>query len=425
MKIGYAKIGRSWKLDPTKGTATGGDADVARALHLLARARPDDEIILVSNNSGEDPSAAHYPSNVTNPWGELRQTIKTAKAGSDVQKATDLMCGLTESMYMELDALIVWAGQHGTSNMPIPTIEDRSEVTKPQISFVNYGSYILNGINKWRDVDPLSREEMWLCPDPRNYLKCRDLKWPLRDTVIAQYSYERQSKHERYGDARTDPATWDSQWDPKVGEGVWLSPSRYSYNALELTCAPHPDHVLAYRPIDWGQRLPFGMLVNENRAYVSKDRLSIMQDWVLNRMPDAEIFGAWSDKSKQAMGRLDIVPVAYDQIGATLQRWRTTLTTPASGSGWATAKPWECFAHGVVCFFHPHYDDQDHILGDAPKELRDWLRVPDTESLWKRVDHLNNDQAAWEWIIAEQRKHYSAKYREHQGGIAEIMRRLG
>lgn len=424
MRIGYAKIGRSWKLDPTKGTATGGDADVARALHLLSRARPNDEIVLVSNNSGEDPASAHYPPNVVNPWGELRQKIKTAKVGSNEQVVTDFLRELTAPLYEDLDAIVVWAGQHGTSNMPIPTVEDRSKVTKPQISFVNYGSYILNGINTWRDVDPLGREEMWLCPDPRNYIKCRDLKWPLRNTVIAQYEYTRDAKHERYGDP-TEPTTWGATWDPKAGEGVWLAPSRYSYDALELTCAPHPSHVLGTAPVDWAARYDFGMIVNENRAYVSKDRLSVLQKWVLPRWPDAEIFGVWSDKSKAALGRQDIRPCPYDLLGPTLQRWRTTLTTPASGSGWATAKPWECFAHGVVCFFHPHYDDQDWILRDAPQELHDWLRVKTAEDLWKRVDHLSKDQAAWEWIIAEQRKHYARKYEEHQGGIAEIMRRLG
>ena len=153
--------------------------------------------------------------------------------------------------------------------------------------------------------------------------------------------------------------------------------------------------------------------------------MSIIKEWVLEDRPNAEIFGVWTDVSKAALGRPDIRPCPYEHLGSTLQRWRTTLTTPASGSGWATAKPWECFAYGTVCFFHPHYDDQDWILRDAPKELRDWLRVPSVESMNKRIAHLAQDQAAWEWIVTEQRKHFEAKYEEHLGGVAEIMRRLG
>ena len=69
-KIAYGKIGRAWKLDPTKGTSTGGDADVARALHILSRARPDDQFVLVGRNSGVSPQMVGYPDNVVNPWAD-------------------------------------------------------------------------------------------------------------------------------------------------------------------------------------------------------------------------------------------------------------------------------------------------------------------------------------------------------------------
>lgn len=424
MKIGYCKIGRSWKLDPTNGTTTGGDADVARALHMLARLRPDDEFVLVGRNSGEDPSTVGYPANVTNPWTDLLPIVKAAKLGSDPEKTLILLDDLTAPLFADLDAILVWAGQHGTSNMPLPMVDDRSKVTTPQVSFVNYASYILRGINAWRDVDPRNREEIWLCPDPRNYLKCRDLKWPLQNTIVGQYEFERVAKHERYGDL-TPPETWASVWDPDSGnEGVWVAPSTYSYSALELTALPHPDTLTGAR-VPWILRKPFGMVVNENRAYVSKDRLSALQDWVLPFWPDADIVGTWSDRSKEILGRPDIAPCSYDALPRTLQMWKSTLTTPASGSGWATAKPWECFAYGTVCFFHPHYDDQNWILRDAPQSLQDWLRVTSPEQLKRRVDAVENDKDTWEYLVAEQRKHFETKYLEHAGGVAEIMRRLG
>ena len=423
MKIGYCKIGRSWKLDPTKGTTTGGDADVARALHMLSRLRPDDEFVLVGRNSGEVATEAGYPANVTNPWTDLLPVIKAAKVGSDMNKTLDLLSELTLPLFMDLDAIIVWAGQHGTSNMPLPMVDDRATVTTPQISFVNYASYILKGINAWRDVDPDAREEIWLCPDPRNYLKCRDLKWPLSNSIIAQYEYERTTKHERYGDL-TPPSVWDSTWDPDSGnEGVWVSPSRYTYDALELTALPNPARLSDTVP--WDDRQSFGMIVNENRAYVAKDRLSVIRDWVLPNWPQAEIFGTWTEKSKQALGRPDIRPCPYQYLGSTLQRWRSTLTTPASGSGWATAKPWECFAYGTVCFFHPHYDTQDWILRDAPARLHDWLRVSSPEELAGRVAMMNADASLWSEMIAMQYEHFVRKYNENLGGVAEVMRRLG
>lgn len=432
MKIGYSKIGRSWKLDPRNGTATGGDADVARTLHLLSRTYPDAEIHLLGRCTEIDPVAAGYPSNVINPWLELAPKMKAAfkeftkkEANGQISKDSvghvlDWHERITAPMFTEMDAHIVWSGQHGTSNTKIPQVEDRSIVTNPQDSFTLYASFILMGLNMWRDMNP-DREELWLCPDPRNYLKARDLKWPLRHPIIAQYEYARTTKHERFGD-RTDPSGWDAKWDPKSNEGVWIAPSKYAYSALEMTAVPNP--LLVGERVPWELRYDFGMVVNENRAYVAKDRLSALQNWVLPYWPEAEIFGKWSAKSMETLGRPDIRPVPYEHLPNTLQRWRTTLTTPASGSGWATAKPWECFAYGVVCFFHPQYDDQDWILRDAPQALHDWLRVQTPEDLKMRVDLLSRDQAAWEWLVAEQHKYYIEKYNETLGGTKAIIDRL-
>lgn len=423
MKIGYAKIGRSWNLDPTNGTATGGDADVARALHILADARPNDEIILLGRNSGEPPSDAGYPSNVTNPWTQWKPQMKKAMSGRSgdadlISRSMSWYEKNTLPSFLDLDALIIWAGQHGTSNMPIPMVKS-ADVTTPQTTFVLYASFIINGLNQWRDQKP-EREEIWLCPDPRNYLKARDIKWPRNSSVIAQYEYVRDAKHYRFNDtSQPHEHNLTAEWDDA---NVWLAPDRYTYDALELTALPHPGKMKAWCP--WMLREPFGMVVNENRAYVSKNRLGVLKEWVLPYWPECDIRGVWTEKSKVQLGRLDISPTPYSSLAMTLQGWKSTLTTPASGSGWATAKPWECFAYGTVCFFHPQYDDQDWILRDASKELREWLRVSSATDLKKRVDHLDKNEGAWTWLVTEQRKYYEQKYMKHHGGVASILRRL-
>ena len=130
MKIGYMKIGRSWKLDPTKGTTTGGDADVARALHLLSRLRPDDEFHLLGRNCGTVPQEAMYPQNVFNPWTELAPRRKKAFSEGVSKEGTGMSLAGIEfvngwyrenviPMFDDMDAVIVWSGQHGTSNTPM------------------------------------------------------------------------------------------------------------------------------------------------------------------------------------------------------------------------------------------------------------------------------------------------------------------
>lgn len=427
MKYGYAKLGRSWNLDPAKWSVAGGDVDVARLLHRLATERPNDQFILVGRNSGEVPQDVGYPANVVNPWTAWRETVpkpkdfgfdlkvpKEEKAAHLAEVTVKLLAAfddLTGATFDVLDGIMVWAGQHGTSNAPIPPVHKGwgDQLTNPQISFINYGAYIIRGINRWRSAANGEREEIWLCPDPRNYIKCRDLKWPLLQPVLAQFQQKRTSKHERYADMRepgsfTPPfeATWE-------GQSCWVSHHSYAYSGLEMTALARPE-AIPMSP-DPTNRAPFGMVVNENRRDTSNSRLDCLLFWVLPFWPQAEIRGIWTDDSKKTLGRDDITPTAVTDMYSTLQKWRCTFTTPASGSGWATAKPWECFAAGTVCFFHPSYDTQNHILPRG--QLRDWLRVDTPEQLRKRVEACQDD-ATWTWLVTEQRKLFEERFAAHR-----------
>lgn len=380
-----------------------------------------------------------YPSNVENPWETLNDRVKEAfkrirgdEKGALSSRAQQEICAWQEEtivpeLFDDLDQLILWVGQHGSSNIPLPmTGKDYPKLTKPQDTFIIYASYLFQGLNRFVGKDPSNRDAIWLCPDPRNYLKLRDIKYPLKHPVIAQYELSRPLSHESFGD-RTTP-----QYDINIPPGNWSqkTPSvydtkqSYTYDALELTALPSPAKIPM--SASFGPRYDFGMLVNENRAYVKNDRKTIIKDWVLPFWPRAEIFGTWSDESKEELNRPDIKAAPYEHVGTVLQRWRCTLTTPASGSGWATAKPWECFAYGVVCFFHPAYDDQDNILKDAPIWLRDWLRVSSPQELRQRVDAMcdpaNEDK--WRKVIDAQRAYFEVKYTEWQGGVKSIMERL-
>lgn len=446
-RIGYGKIGRSWKLDPTNGTSTGGDADVARALHLLSRLRPEDTFVLIGKNSGENPQSLGYPENVVNLWSTeyhkaTQQTIreispkpKGQNRQFSVETLPDVLAyheSIAAQMFADLDEVIMWAGQHGTSNVRLPSIEDRSTYTNPQDSFLIYASYLLQGINLWRDANP-GKDVIWLNPDPRNYLKMRDLKEPLLHPVLAQFEKKQTLKHERYGDETEPPngIKWDKQG------GVWVAPQRSIYSALELTALPGPDPTQL--STDYESRMPFGIIANENRAYVANDRASAVRDWVVALWPEAEVFGKWSKKGAEALGRGEIRIVPYQHLGTVLQRWMCTITTPASGSGWATAKPWECFAYGVVCFFHPGYDTQGHIIPTLQQmsendhveafnpdgaALARWLRVESPEDLKRRVDYLVENPDAWVSLIEAQRAYFVDRYNANLGGVKMIMERL-
>lgn len=412
-RVGYVKIGRSMPLPPDRWGEVGGDNEPIVLLHKLATRHPEVEWVLVGRNTGEDPQAIGLPANVVNPWTTMRDEAKaiTKAAKDDKQMLTDNLHALTRDLFMGLDGLIVWAGQHGTSNSPIPVVGG-DRVTDPQISFVNYGSYVVRGINAWRDQDPVAHQELWLCPDVRNYLKCRDLKWPP-PPILGQYDWKKWEKHYRFGDPNDA-----HRWAPHLGieckwseAGVWAARHQYLSSRLELVGIPSS---VPFNDV-WEDRLNFGMIVNENRAYVTKDRLSILKEWVLPLQPDF-IHGKWSPKSLGELG-MDITTVPWNEVWTTIQRARCTLTTPASGSGWATTKPWEAFGSGTVCFFHPFYDDQGSIIprpdqvknlpdDDPIKQLTTWLRVQTPADLQARVTLLSQDRDTWRWLVNLQRWYF-------------------
>lgn len=416
MKVGYAKIGRSMPLPPSKFGEVGGDNEPPVLLNKLARRHPEHEFIIIGRNSGEEPLAVGLPDNVKNPWLDWREeaAAKTKEAAGSTPKVVAMLDELTMATWVDLDAVIVWAGQHGTSNTPIPIVGG-TELTNPQISFVNYASYVVRGISVWRDRDPVARQEVWLCPDPRNYLKCRDLKWPP-PPVVCQFTWQKQEKHYRYDDP-CDPQFFNCTWDE---HNVWKATHHYEYQELENVGIPSN---LPHDVLDWSERKRFGILINEARTGVRDNRRDVLKQWVLPLGPDW-IAGKWTPQSQGRLG-LVIQPIPWYSVFETLQTIKSTFTTPSSGSGWATTKPWECFATGTICFFHPHYDSQDNILGRPGFEaLKQWLRVDTPEMLRHRVDAVDSSRETYEALAQEQRRLYD-EATVQQRAITVIEERTG
>jgi dCMP deaminase len=448
-KIGYAKISRSWSLDPAKATSIGGDIDVINALKRLAIRHPEHEFVLIGKNSAEDPKEFGYPTNVTNPWTAWRENWPSVPAPEKADLMVDHFRKISGDMHQQLDHMIVWAGQHGSANSRIPMIgsdwttppgtPDDDVITggegilaTPQYVFVHYTSWLLDFISRWREAGPgpLYREEIWLCPDPRNYLKCREKRWPLRFPVLSQYDFVKYTKNERYGRFPPELANLDPTGYRE--NSLWVSNAAYCYAGLELTAVDAPEgHPFDPRP---GPHA-FGMVVNENLQGVKDNRLALLKSWILPNFPDAEIRGHWTEKSQLDLKKI-IQPVPYPEAAATMKSFATTITTPASGSEWATAKPWECFALGSVCFFHPRYDGQGHILplkngtiGQAfltedSKMLAQYLRVDSAEQLKERVSEVTSNRDLFYAIVTAQRRHYEQAFEHWEGGTLAISQRV-
>lgn len=414
----------------------GGDVEMAAVVKTLAERNPQHTFVLIGRNDGSVPTDVGLPSNVENPWIEWGPRVLHKKNAlglnhsnlsvTEQQMISTLHDELVLPTILDLDGIVLWAGQHGTTNIPLPSVRNSDVLTKPYDFSAHYCSFMLRGINLWREVDPLHREEVWLNADPRNYLKMRDLKWPLRHPVLAQRNYTHSIKHERYGDSsgfnewycprRAPSKDAIGPWNVDVATSgmhtseVWKSTVSVIYSRLEVNGlvpgSPFGD-LISYNSC-WDRPGKFGLFINEARRYVNTtvSRLTALRDWVLPLEPDW-IHGTWSDKSQEELGRT-ITPAPWEDYYPRLHSVRCTLTTPSSGSGWATTKPWEAFAAGTVCFFHPLYDDQDNILCDAPSELREWIRVKTPTELRQRVNHLSSPAGKndWEHLVMLQRAHF-------------------
>ena len=443
MLIGYGKIGRAPQLDPKKISVVGGDIDVIYTLQRLARAYPQHTFMLISRFSRETPeelAALGYPPNVVNPWPEWHErfdvpTVTEFMEHKDRRAISRIIPSfrqLTGDLHERMDHIILWAGQHGSVNSFLPQVGTEWEdqiFAHPHYNYANYCGWVLDFLSRWRDLDPLNREETWLCPDPRNYLKCREIKWPIKVPVISQYNMLQQEKHERHGDF--GPMLTENFKGHKE-QSVWVSETEYAYYGLELTTAKRPEDVeLTDRPGEY----EFGIIINEARKAVTLHRRGMLQEYVLDMWPNCPIYGKWTKGSMEEFRppRTDIQPVNPVEIYDVLKTFRTTLTTPSSGSGWATSKPWECFAAGTVCFFHPKYDNQGHIVPlhvdphrhpDYLNHLIKHLRVRNKEDLWRAVQMFKGDDGLWRATVEAQRYHFERTFARWDGGLLEIKRRI-
>lgn len=418
LRIGYGRLGRNMSFEEGKWGVVGGDCEPPRLLDTLARRHPDDEFVLIGRTSPVVPQEFGMSDNVTNPWIEWdaeRKALTGSKDRDGTQLSMDARRRFVQwvdrtvlPVCADLDGMIFWLGQHGSVHATdIPKVKGTmTDTVTPQDWAVMYGAMVIRGINMFRAKDPWNREEVWLCTDARNYLKPHDLKWPLRHPILAQYEFTRDFNVHRYGDFRTpEEAGWqDYVHGTYPDSNHWKCRANYIAPTLEIG-GLLPQHSKIGFADNYDREHHFGLFINEARATSGPDRPTIVRDWVRLNSPEW-MHGQWSAKGLQTAMVDDISPLPVDRYFDQLRATRCTFTTPSSGSGWVTAKPWEAFACGVVCFRHPEYDTQNVAYGRFSESVRDWLSPRSPRELYARLEYLDRDEATWKWLVNEQRRVY-------------------
>jgi hypothetical protein len=316
----------------------------------------------------------------------------------------------------------------------------------------SYCRYLVRGLNALGDktIDRGLAPVVWLVPDPRNYLKARDVKWHSGTwDILSQYRFTRNQRHERFLDPRRPaelattygldlPVEQDLVDEDRDGE-LWVARHRYRHCDLELMILPDDWHQLGYRGFD--ERSPAGVATTSTKASVlgeNRRRSRLVNDYLLAAFPDAEVYGKWDAASLADVPDNTVRETTPAEFYDLLNRWRVTLSLPIVESGWSVAKSYQCWAAGVVCFMVEQVDDQGWTLptrrarhqptvGDQTElkqvgevagtpyysvrddwtkddvTLASWLRVETPAEFAQRARFVGEDPAVWTWLARRQR----------------------
>jgi hypothetical protein len=419
--------------------------------------------VLVGHNDAVDLDLP----NVVNPWVGARDRAASTPPRADGYYRTPFapywtgkpawwcseVSGFEDDLVeliSDLDGVVIHVGQHAPTQLRIPQATNTwyETFTNPDLdgnkvydSMQTYCRYLVRGINALGDKTLGRAPVVWLVPDPRNYLKARDVKWPTgTDDVLAQYQLKRSQRHERYGDYRAPEALGfrDVALERRneVGEHeLWSAQHRYRHCDLELMILP--DDWETYEGGSFGARVPAGIATTSTKASVlgeGRRRSKLVADYLLGAFPDAPVYGKWDAASLEDVPPNTVRETIPDAFFSTLGSLRVTLSLPIVESGWSVAKSYQCWAANVACFMVEQVDEQGWTLpsrrqapgaklvaradGDGIKynlysvrddwtdddvNLATWLRVETPAEFRGRAMHLNEHESTWRWLVDAQR----------------------
>jgi hypothetical protein len=478
-------LGRIIIFDPGKWKMAG-EAEATNLLYRLAERNPDVEWHVIGKSSGEpDPrytniktywhadtpksawgvipgtgeyggAKGHMCNQCKTPVAEYSHFMTCCEKSRAASEYEDFIAAAAQT----LDGMVIHLGQHGTSHNFIPKVgrgwsdtEPGSKV-RPYVWAFNYGGYMVRAVNAFMDVYNGEGSRMtWLCPDPRNYMNGRDVKWPTAlesaEPVLAQYNTVLNGVHERWRDDRT-PA--ELGFLAKIDGGTWRVQHHYRQSGLDMQMLPNDWE--NWPSDSFTQRVPIGVV--STAAYLPRRdfrRSALIADWVSSSFPAAPIYGKWDERSLADLpDDANFITNPITDFAQILGSLRTTVILPptpagANGMKWCTAKPWQAFAARAVAFMIPPVDAQGWIIpvrenspglrqvaddlwscrddwDDDDLHLARWLRPQDPAELRARVHAAAQSEDAWTWLVSAQHRLLTRRWalREIESSIEDRLK---
>lgn len=353
----FAKVGKSIKFLKNNYSAIGGDNEPSCVLRALANNNPDKNFYLIGRSDfsrlSENERLNLFPyENVIDIWEDFK-TPKTQITGYEYY---DHPINYFKKNGIEIDYGIFMIGQIGTVTIPEKTeqIRDRSLIA----SVIDMTKWYSTPILHWMNSTNIPILE--IINDPRyNLSAARDIIRPPTIS-LSQYDYTYEKRH----------------FTSFENQDLITTPVSVKYAGMEKSfCMDYSKPTISKN-----RNIPFMVILNEGKP----SRYNLLKEWVLNHIDDVKIFGQWSDNitsdDHRFKGSLHI-----DDVQRKLRDVRSTFIIPIA-KGWVTSKYIEMIQAGVVPFFHPTYDEQNHT------DMPEFFRPSSPQELQKRILLMNDDE---------------------------------
>jgi hypothetical protein len=377
MNIAFAKIGKSIKFCGKGFSPIGGDNEPSGCLMALANNNPDVTFYLVGKSNWKTLSSAEqvmtFPyGNVINVWDAYRKT------GTD--RDYSFIVDYFKKHNIVLDFGIMMMGQLGTVTIPGKIQKVSDEVMGTPAAVIDMTKGYTTPMTWWLNETKLPWVE--LVNDPR-YTSNQSRDFFHKPKVsLGQYDYTYTANSiASYEDQRRSEVKVDSV-----------------YAGMETMFCVGRDLPEAEK----GHRsTSLAIVLNEGNP----SRYDMLNEWVLKDNPNVEVYGAW-DEPKALQDSRFVGSRNIEEIQKIMKNVKYTFIIPIR-DGWVTSKYIEMIYAGVIPFFHPSYDGQNHL--DIPSIMR-----PKTPAeLKSAIDILeSNDALRVKLITGLQKKFCREEYKD-------------
>lgn len=349
----FAKIGKSIKFSTTSFSPIGGDNEPGLILQALANSNPDKTFYLVGRSDFSRLSPNDRT--VLFPYDNVVDCFENAKA---IANNPNYLIDWFKNNNVSIDFAFMMMGQIGTVCIPnrVRQIKNPELIASVIVMAKNYATPTINWLNenpnlKWIEI----------INDPR-YTKAQTRDF-ISEPVKSLSQYDYTYVHKRIN-------SFEDQSIIEVGHEV-------KYAGMETGFCINRN----YPDISKIKKTnKFIIILNEGKP----SRYNTLNEWVLSKFNDVEVYGKWEHKSAITDSRFR-GSVHIEEVQRKVTATKYTFIIPID-KGWVTSKYIEMIHAGCIPFFHPSYDEQNHL------NVPDIIRVKTPQQLLDTIELMENDE---------------------------------